>query len=710
MTRDSIQPDGEPIHPLLRRTPAALAVMLATAGMVLAACGVPGCSGDITEQSPALPTPASLKPGYVKKAAADPVDPASGLTRSELQTFYHLAEGSEVYPLAFLLALDDPKTGKPFLENLERFGLIPDPASVSSLPRSLPVGLTAAPSRDLRFANVLMVGVNCAACHVSEIEYQGKTVLRAVGAPNTLDLVGYYRSLAEASRAALATPSSAWTFLGRLYRMYRYIPPAPSGPSGPPGGGGGGGGGGGPAAKKKGEGGAAAAKKKGGGFPKKAAPAKSEAFVRESARGVPFMAGSASPQERELFGPPPGSEAGMRSDQGVAGLPFLHPDLNDMKKAGPLERAVAEKAEQLYREEMARPAPDFLGGLSVISETPGAPGTDRAMFKSKAAAAAKGKAKPSPLAGLAPESRRILADYAEAVNRGDARRLERLGPDLAAASHALRLATMGDLPKVELSAPAPAAAEGTSEKAAAVNPSLVDPSSAHLLLTDFVETIRLLRARAEFLALLSKGGPGGATEPGPGRVDAFGGARNLVFPEDPAPETAPINYPHIWGLEKISWYHWDGDTSSLVERNVGQALGTGAVLVKPDYLSTVIVPNIEKLERLAYKIRPPAWPEKVFGAIDRMKFRRGAAVFRERCAECHAPPPSNEKTADRLYAPEEIGTDPNRGRNFARPVDGKPFDMAIAQRCAPRSSGPGARPWRASRASGGPPASTPAAP
>src|SRR5262245_29326681 len=63
----------------------------------------------------------------------------NGLTQAEQARFYHLAEGSEVFPLNWLRALESQQTGRPFLENIGRFGLLADPDN----PDGLPVGLTA---------------------------------------------------------------------------------------------------------------------------------------------------------------------------------------------------------------------------------------------------------------------------------------------------------------------------------------------------------------------------------------------------------------------------------------------------------------------------------------------------------------------------------------------------------------------------------------
>src|SRR5947209_2299324 len=61
-----------------------------------------------------------------------------GLTKAEHDEFHHLSKGSELIPLAWLQALESAATGKPFLANVERFGLIADLDNADGLP----IGLT----------------------------------------------------------------------------------------------------------------------------------------------------------------------------------------------------------------------------------------------------------------------------------------------------------------------------------------------------------------------------------------------------------------------------------------------------------------------------------------------------------------------------------------------------------------------------------------
>jgi hypothetical protein len=159
-------------------------------------------------------------------------------------------------------------------------------------------------------------------------------------------------------------------------------------------------------------------------------------------------------------------------------------------------------------------------------------------------------------------------------------------------------------------------------------------------------------------------------------VDAFGSARNIVFPHDALPTLAPVSFPHLWGIGRLEWLHWDANTNSILERNVGQALGLGAVYDPLTHASTIKVENLHTLEVIALKIDPPKWPEDVFGRIDPEKFERGAKLFQTHCAQCHVT--TAGKVPDLREPLSSIGTDPNRAESFARPVENRPFDEAIA--------------------------------
>ena len=141
-------------------------------------------------------------------------DYRNGLTPEQKEIFYHVSQGAEILPWILLTAIDvaDPGSTKPFAENLERYGLLPDPARTDGLP----VGLTLS-SNSFTFGTEF-VGVTCAACHVSELRHNGKAV-RVDGAPNMFNLQLFYSDAVDALMAATSDRGKLWRALKRLGRQ-----------------------------------------------------------------------------------------------------------------------------------------------------------------------------------------------------------------------------------------------------------------------------------------------------------------------------------------------------------------------------------------------------------------------------------------------------------------------------------------------------------
>jgi hypothetical protein len=115
-------------------------------------------------------------------------------------------------------------------------------------------------------------------------------------------------------------------------------------------------------------------------------------------------------------------------------------------------------------------------------------------------------------------------------------------------------------------------------------------------------------------------------------------------------------------------------------RNIGEALGVGATLaffdsagqpLKGDarYPSSVRVRDLNRIEETLQRLKPPVWPEALFGAIDKPLAARGRALFAENCAACHVPSVSevNGRPVQQLkmLPVDYIGTDPGTASNIA---------------------------------------------
>ncbi len=180
-----------------------------------------------------------------------------------------------------------------------------------------------------------------------------------------------------------------------------------------------------------------------------------------------------------------------------------------------------------------------------------------------------------------------------------------------------------------------------------------------------------------------------------GRTDALGRIGNTAFGDHLSKANyqvgdAPVSYPYLWNIWKFDWVQYNGSVAQPLARNVGEALGVGAIAplrnamnapLPPGerYRSSVDVAGLTRIEHALQMLRPPRWPEDLMGAIDREKAAHGEKLFKERCQECHGPnvaEPARAKAAAPLKPSndlvwrievipfEHIGTDPTAAQGF----------------------------------------------
>lgn len=175
------------------------------------------------------------------------------------------------------------------------------------------------------------------------------------------------------------------------------------------------------------------------------------------------------------------------------------------------------------------------------------------------------------------------------------------------------------------------------------------------------------------------------TEEGPGRTDAFGRIANASFGDAITPDNyrvanAPVDYPQLWDIWTFDWVQWNGSAQQPMARNIGEALGVGATLNYFDtqgqplkgadrYPSSVRVNDLHQIEETLQRLKPPAWPEALFGKVDTRLAAKGRALFTENCAGCHVPDVTeiNGRPVQQLkmLPLAVIGTDPNSANNIA---------------------------------------------
>jgi hypothetical protein len=141
---------------------------------------------------------------------------------------------------------------------------------------------------------------------------------------------------------------------------------------------------------------------------------------------------------------------------------------------------------------------------------------------------------------------------------------------------------------------------------------------------------------------------------GPGRVDTFNPYKALKFnfPMDKVPPDELIgaaDLPAIWNQEPREGMqlHWDGNNTSVEERNKSAALGAG---VTP---TTIDLPRIKRIQDWLLKLPAPAYPFP----INQTLAAKGEPIYQQHCASCHA---FGGATVGTVLPIDEIGTDRHR--------------------------------------------------
>lgn len=148
---------------------------------------------------------------------------------------------------------------------------------------------------------------------------------------------------------------------------------------------------------------------------------------------------------------------------------------------------------------------------------------------------------------------------------------------------------------------------------------------------------------------------------GPGRVDTFNpykAGQFAAYYQDGIPEEeriGTVDFPSVWnqGIREGMHLHWDGNNTSVRERNVSAAFGAGATRDDVD------LPRIERIKLWLDKLPAPAFPFE--GSADAAKLERGKALFMARCASCHAPTGAH---VGEVVPLEDIGTDEHRLNSY----------------------------------------------
>ncbi len=145
---------------------------------------------------------------------------------------------------------------------------------------------------------------------------------------------------------------------------------------------------------------------------------------------------------------------------------------------------------------------------------------------------------------------------------------------------------------------------------------------------------------------------------GRGRVDTFNPYKSLQFnwnltalPHDEL--IGASDFPSLWNQRPREGMHlhWDGNNTSVDERNLSASLGAGVTPVTVDH------PSLQRIHDWIWTLPPPRYPF----AIDQSRSARGKAIFDQQCAECHSFGGSKTGTVEKLAS---VNTDPYRLNSY----------------------------------------------
>lgn len=121
---------------------------------------------------------------------------------------------------------------------------------------------------------------------------------------------------------------------------------------------------------------------------------------------------------------------------------------------------------------------------------------------------------------------------------------------------------------------------------------------------------------------------------GPGRVDTFNPYKSIQFgfnmdKVDSIELNGSADYPSIWRQRPREGMllHWDGNNSSVDERNLSAALGAGVTPTSVDHVA------IERVRKWIWNLPAPTFPPAVKPNLEMVE--KGRALYGDYCASCH---------------------------------------------------------------------------
>ncbi len=163
--------------------------------------------------------------------------------------------------------------------------------------------------------------------------------------------------------------------------------------------------------------------------------------------------------------------------------------------------------------------------------------------------------------------------------------------------------------------------------------------------------------------------------------------RNKIY----NPADAPVSYPFLWDVPQHDYIQWNGrvENSGLgpMARNAGQVIGVFGTLdwqerdgftlssvlggqgfgsKHIDFQSSIDIRNLRRVENHLRKLTSPLWPEHILPKLDKTRLIKGAELFAQYCASCHAQinrTDPDRRVVAKMISASLVGTDSKMAAN-----------------------------------------------
>lgn len=152
--------------------------------------------------------------GWFGEDYATPLYIQQGWSASDSLWFYNTTQGSGLLPYDFFVSLEQADSEKQIInaEFVDKFRYLPQ-KSTKFNPDALPVGFVKDTYRGMGY-----VGLTCAACHTSQVNYAGQAI-RIDGGPSMADMVGFLEALEKSMKAALEDTEKQQRFVNKVIAL-----------------------------------------------------------------------------------------------------------------------------------------------------------------------------------------------------------------------------------------------------------------------------------------------------------------------------------------------------------------------------------------------------------------------------------------------------------------------------------------------------------